>query len=57
MSINEKTINKMEAIKKRTQRKYKVEGGVKRNRWFRKLHTEHAKTLNWVFYYKNNEVD
>jgi AraC-like DNA-binding protein len=57
MSINEKTINKMEAIRKRTQRKYKVEGGVKRNRWFRKLHTEHAKTLNWVFYYKNNEVD
>lgn len=41
----------------RTERKYKVEGGVKKQRWFRLLRKDHIDNMRFLNKYKNNEND
>lgn len=42
---------------KRTTRKYRVPGGIIKQRWFRKLQLQHARILKNLNYYKDNDVD
>lgn len=44
-------------IKMDRRRKQKVDGGVKKQRWFRKIHKDHAMTMKWARWYKNYEID